>query len=75
MSKTAVFRSKGEISSGRYREFSDFRKNQLGYSQYVEKRTPHCKLAVVRALVEAGRVKLLKVLDRHPDLLGEVKSS
>lgn len=31
-------------------------KYQLGYSLRMEKRTPHCKLAVVKALVEAGKV-------------------
>jgi motility quorum-sensing regulator/GCU-specific mRNA interferase toxin len=42
-------------------DFSDAnqlaKNNQLGYSALMEKRTPHCKLAVVKALVEAGKVR------------------
>lgn len=31
--------------------------HQLGYISPVEKRTPHCKLPLVKALVEAGKVR------------------
>ena len=31
--------------------------HQLGYNTFMEKRTPHCKLTVVKALVEAGKVR------------------
>lgn len=31
--------------------------NQLGYYSIMEKGVPHCKLAVVKALVEAGKVR------------------
>jgi hypothetical protein len=31
--------------------------NQLGYYVSMERRTPHCKLAVVKALVETGKVR------------------
>ncbi len=31
--------------------------NQLGYLSPMEKLTPHCKLAVVKAFIEAGKVR------------------
>ena len=31
--------------------------NLLGYDGLMEKRTPHCRLAVVKGLVEAGNVR------------------
>lgn len=31
--------------------------NQLGYNPIMEKRTPHCKLSVVQALVKAQKVR------------------
>ncbi|GAC1610171.1 MAG: hypothetical protein NVS3B3_18220 [Aquirhabdus sp.] len=31
--------------------------NQIGYSAFMEKPSPHCKLTVVKAFVEAGKVR------------------
>lgn len=31
--------------------------NQLGYYLFVEKSTPHCKLSVVKAMIETGKVR------------------
>ena len=31
--------------------------NQIGYYSLMEKGTPHCKLPVVKAMIEAGKVR------------------
>lgn len=31
--------------------------NLLGYDSFMEKGTPHCKLPVIKALIEAGQVR------------------
>lgn len=31
--------------------------NQQGYCWLIEKGTPHCKLAVIKAMIEAGKVR------------------
>ncbi|MBU0501052.1 MAG: type II toxin-antitoxin system MqsR family toxin [Gammaproteobacteria bacterium] len=36
----------------------------------MEKRTPHCKLSVAKALVEAGKVRMTNRAVEDADLLG-----
>ncbi len=44
--------------------------NQLGYIAPMEKRTPHCKLIVVKALVEAGKVRTTQAARTGANELG-----
>lgn len=46
------------------------KKNQLGYSRSMEKRTPHCKLSIVKALIELGKVRATQSARRGATALG-----